>query len=446
MSEVTTDNVEHYRDEYKRLEGRLPGRDWLTGARRQALDAFVRSGFPGTRQEDWKYTDLRPIAKRNFQSADTNSAITDDQLAPFLPEGLDEVHRLVFVDGHYVSALSSVGQLPEGVELGALSAALESPDDGLRETLGSPINGYATPFTDLNTAFLTDGLHLRLADNAVLEAPVHLMVVSSGETENRMSHLRHVLRLGANSQATLIEHSIGLGEAPYFCNAVTESHAGPGANLTRTRVQQESERGYHVSSFHAHQARDSVILNHGVDLGGRLVRADTNSWLGAEGASISLFGVYLPTGRQHIDNHTRVDHAHPHGTSREAYKGILDGRARGVFNGKVYVHRNAQKTDSEQSSDALVLSEKAEVDAKPELEIYADDVKCAHGSTVGQLDENAVFYLRSRGIDLEGARAILTYSFADELLQGITVPALRDYVESAFLTKMPEGARFSGLL
>lgn len=442
-----TQNVDHYQQEFERVRSTLPGHDWLDQTRQRAMAAFVDcGGFPGTKQEDWKYTDLKPVAKRTFQIPDAPEPVSTEQIAAFLPEGLEDVHRLVFVDGYFASELSGLGDLPKGVTLGTVNAAINHPDDGLQATLGSPIGRYATSVTDLNTALFTDGLHLQLADNAVVQAPIHVLTVSTGAAEDRMSQLRHVLRLGANSQAKLIEHSIGLGDSPYFSNTVTEVHAGPGANLERIRIQQESDRGYHISSCQIHQARDSVIHNHGVDLGGRLVRADTNSWLGAEGAYISLNGVYLPTGKQHIDNHTRVDHAYPHGTSRETYRGILDGRSRGVFNGKVYVHPDAQKTDSEQSSDSLVLSEKAEVDAKPELEIYADDVTCAHGSTVGQLDQQALFYLQSRGIDQDGARAILTYSFADKLLQTISIPEVRDYVESAFLSKMPQGERFSGLL
>lgn len=440
---ATTD---HYLAEFARQERRLAGAQWFSPRRHEALRAFAAAGFPTTRQESWKYTDLRALEKRRFEGADEAYGLDAKALAPFCPAGLEHAHRVVFVDGHYAPGLSAIGELPAGVRLQALSAALAQPSPALDNGLGATLNGYANPFTDMNAAFVSDGLVLTLDPDAVCAAPIHLLSVSSGAREGVMSQLRHLLRLGANSQATVIEHQIGLGEAAYFCNAVTEAETADGARLTRYRVQQESAHGYHVSSFNARQGRDSRVVNYGVDLGGRLVRVDTNSDLAAEGAEVHFYGVYAPTGRQHIDNHTRIDHSVPHGTSREAYKGILSGRGRGVFNGKVVVHKNAQKTDSEQSSDALLLSKGAEVDAKPELEIYADDVKCAHGATVGQLDEDALFYLQSRGVDAAGARAILTYSFADELLQGIALAPLRELIEAAFLAKLPEGGRYAGLL
>lgn len=220
---------------------------------------------------------------------------------------------------------------------------------------------------------------------------------------------------------------------------------GRNAQLNRIRVQQESERGYHVSSFFAQQRRDSRVFNHGFDLGGRLARIDTNARLVDHNSEIHMYGVYAPTGRQHMDNHTRIDHATEHSVSREFYRGVLAGHGRGVFNGKIIIHKDAQKTDSEQACDALLLSDKAEVDAKPELEIYADDVTAAHGSTVGQLDEDAVFYLKSRGVDEDGARAILTYSFANELVQKVGIAPIERYVEAALLAKMPGGRAYADL-
>jgi Fe-S cluster assembly protein SufD len=226
---------------------------------------------------------------------------------------------------------------------------------------------------------------------------------------------------------------------------VTEAVMGQNAQLTRCRVQQESNRGYHLASFFAHQPRDSRVLNHGFDLGGRLARTDTNARLIEENAEVHLYGVYAPTGRQHIDNHTCVDHDTEHSMSREIYKGVLADYGRGVFNGKILIRKDAQKTDSDLSCDALLLSDKAEVDAKPELEIYADDVVAAHGSTVGQLDEDAVFYLKSRGVTETGARAILTYSFANALVQKVGLEPLERFVEAALLSKLPGGESYADL-
>jgi Fe-S cluster assembly protein SufD len=435
--------VDHYRTEFTRIERALTGGRALEQLRRQGIEAFARAGFPHKKIEDWKYTDVGEIASTPFRMAESAGEITLEELAPYLPNGLD-AHRLVVVDGHLVAGLSDLDGLPEGVCIEGLAGRFLAGD--IPRLVNAAVNGYAGAFTDLNTALMSDGLYLELADNAVLDKPLHLLVVSSGRRGRTMSHIRNVLRLGHNSRCALIEHYVGLGETPYFTNAVTEVDAGPGAQLTRVRIQQESEHGYHVASFNVRQRRDSRILNYGIDLGGKLARTDSNSRLDDEGAEIHLYGVYAPTGEQHIDNHTRIDHAKPHGTSREAYKGVVADKGRGVFNGKIIVHKDAQKTDSEQSSDALLLSKRAEVDAKPELEIYADDVKCAHGSTVGQLDEDAVFYLRSRGIDEDGARAILTYSFADEIIARIEPESLRRYLEAALLAKLPAGSRYAGLV
>lgn len=436
--------IDHYLAEFARVERALAGSRALSDLRNESLKAFSRAGFPHKKIEDWKYTDVGGIESAAFETAETAGEVTPQDLAPYLPEGLDS-HRLVVVDGHVSPALSDLEDLPEGVHLESLAATFSTASDDAPRLIGAAVNGYASAFTDMNTAFMSDGLYLELDANAVLDKPLHLLIVASGRRERAMNQVRNVLRLGDNSECSLIEHYVGPGEAPYFTNAVTEVDAGPGARLTRVRIQQESEHGYHVASFNARQERDSRIVNHGVDLGGKLARTDTNARLDAEGAEIHLYGVYAPTGEQHVDNHTRIDHAKPHGTSREAYKGVASDKGRGVFNGKVIVHKDAQKTDSEQSSDALLLSKRAEIDAKPELEIYADDVKCAHGSTVGQLDEDAVFYLMSRGIDEDGARAILTYSFIDEIVTKIEPEPLRRYLEAALLAKLPAGSRYAGL-
>lgn len=435
-------HIDHYLAEFARIERHLAGDKDINEQRKSSLRSFVDSGFPTTRQENWKYTDFRELEKRRFESLENPGKLSDSDLEKHLPQGLDCV-RMVFLDGHFQPHLSLDGALPEGVSVSNFAAQTTWATDG--STLDTTINGYANPFTDMNAAFMSDGLYLQLAANAVLEKPLLVVFAASGQQEDSMQQIRNVLDLGENSQATLIEHYIALGDAPYFTNAVTELQAQPGARLTRIRLQQEADTAYHVSSFHAHQLRDSHVINHGVDLGARLARIDTNSKLDGDGATVELYGVYAPTEKQHVDNHTRIDHAKPHGVSREDYKGVLDGNARGVFNGKIVVHKDAQKTDSEQSSAALLLSDKCEVDVKPELIIYADDVKCAHGSTIGQLDEDAVFYLTSRGISEAGARAILTFSFAGELIQKIEPVELRQYIEAALLAKLPGGENYSAL-
>lgn len=435
--------IDHYLAEFARIERELPGSDGCRRERQADLQAFAEAGFPNTRQEDWKYTSLRPLEKRRFTLADkTNDDDWQDGLVPFLPVGLD-AYRVVIVDGYFSSTLSTLDGLPPGVRAESFAAFLNADDAARVKT--PEIADEPGSLSAMNAALATDGVYVEVGANVALDKPLHVITLATASREQCMSQVRHRFVMGDNSQATIIEHYVGLGDTPYFTNAVTEAVMGHNAQLTRCRIQQESSHGYHVASFFARQTRDSRVFNHGFDLGGRLARTDTHTRLVAPNAEIHLYGVYAPTGRQHIDNHTRVDHATEHGISREAYKGVLADYGRGVFNGKIIVHRDAQKTDSEQSSDALLLSDKAEVDAKPELEIYADDVKCAHGSTIGQLDEDAVFYLRSRGVSEAGARAILTYSFANALVQKVGIEPLERFVESALLAKLPGGESYADL-
>ncbi|ROO30310.1 FeS assembly protein SufD [Salinisphaera orenii MK-B5] len=434
--------IDHYLAEYARVERDLPGGEAGKKARHVDLRAFAETGFPHTRMEDWKYTSLRPLEKRRFEIADSAEDIDADAIAPFLPDELD-AYRLVLVDGHFSKRLSALEGLPDGARVESFAAFLDA--EPTAQVRAEEIGDEPGSLTAMNAAFATDGAYVALGRGVSLDRPLHVITVASGAHDDRMSQIRHRFVMDESSRATVIEHYVGLGDKPYFTNAVTEAVMGANAELTRCRVQQESERGYHIASFFASQTRDSRVYNHGFDLGGRLARTDTNTRLVAENAEIHLYGVYAPTGRQHIDNHTRVDHDTEHSISREIYKGVLADHGRGVFNGKIIIHKHAQKTDSEQACDALLLSDKAEVDAKPELEIYADDVTAAHGSTVGQLDEDAVFYLRSRGVDEAGARAILTYSFANALVQKVGIAPLERYVEAALLHKLPGGRGYADL-
>ncbi|MBO9469199.1 Fe-S cluster assembly protein SufD [Endozoicomonas sp. G2_2] len=434
--------IDHYLAEYARIERQLPGSDANKRARKAALKAFGEAGFPDTRQEDWKYTSLRPVEKRRFEISDEAGDVSEDALAPFLPADLD-AYRIVIVDGHFSARLSMLDGLPKGVIVQSFAEYLES--DAEATVQSEAIASQPGSLSDMNAAFATDGAYVHLAANAAADKPIHVITVSSGGHEERMAQVRHRYVIDASSQATVIEHYVGLGDKPYFTNIVTEAVMGQNAQLTRCRVQQESSRGYHVASFFAHQTRDSRVLNHGFDLGGRLARTDTHARLVDPNAEVHFYGVYVPTGRQHMDNHTCVDHDTEHSVSREIYKGVLADYGRGVFNGKILIRKDAQKTDSDLSCDALLLSDKAEVDAKPELEIYADDVVAAHGSTVGQLDEDAVFYLKSRGVEDDGARAILTYSFANALVQKVGLEPVERFVEAALMSKLPGGESYADL-
>ncbi|MGH8529602.1 MAG: Fe-S cluster assembly protein SufD [Nevskiales bacterium] len=390
-------------------------------AREQALVSALARGLPSKRDEDWKYSEPSLLAQKQFQAASSNNG----DAAPWLLDGLDAT-SLIFVNGHYRADLS--GPFPPGLRL-------EKAGDAVAATASSS-------FSDLNFA-LAEGWQLALDEGAAPQRPVHLLYLHSAA--GSMSHHRMRLRLGRGSALSLIEHYAG-AEHEYFCNAHTSAVLADGARLRHYRLQQHGPSALHVGQFQIQQAGDSQFYSHSVDLGGLWVRNDLQASLAAPGAQAHLHGVYAPGKRQHMDNHTRVDHRAPRGTSREVFKGILDGHGRGVFNGKIVVHQDAQKTDSEQSSAALLLSRTAEVDAKPELEIYADDVKCKHGATVGQLDEDAVFYLRSRGLSEPAARGLLTYSFVDALIGQIEIQPLRRHIEAALLSRLPGAEQFAGLL
>lgn len=441
MDQITP-TMDHYLAEFARIERELPGKQASEEQRKAELQAFADHGFPTKREEDWKYTDLRALDKCRFEISDNPANLSEDKLAAFTPDGLD-AYRIVIVDGRYHSGLSKLDGIPAGAHIGSFAEHLNAEVDSairhaaITEQPGSP--------AAMNAAFATDGVYVELERGTVLDKPLHLITLASGNHDENMHQVRHRFVLHDNSQISIIEHYIGLGDAVYFTNAVTEAVTHANAQLTRYRLQEESENGYHISAFFAHQERDSRVLNHSFDLGGKLARIDTNSRLTEPNSEVHFYGVYILNDHQHVDNHTRVDHATEHGTSREVFKGVVNDSSRGVFNGKVVVHKDAQKTNSEQSTDALLLSRKAEVDAKPELEIYADDVKCAHGSTIGQLDESAVFYLRSRGIDETGARAILTYSFARELVQMLNLEPLEQYIEAKLMAKLPGGTLFANI-
>lgn len=442
VSEKIESAVDHYSTEHERVRNLLPGGEGCARERLAELTRFCDAGFPTKRNENWKYTSLKAIRERPFCISDNAEPIALNDLRSFIPTDL-EAYRLVLVDGYYSAGLSDLDALPDGVT--AHSFADYLANDATATVKAAEVDEEPGSLSALNAAFCTDGARVVLAPNTVLDKPLHVISVSSGRHDDRMSQVRHRYVFGDNSQATIIEHVVGLGDKPYFANHVTEAVMGNNAQLKRLRLQQESDFGYHISSFFAQQTRDSRVFNHSFDLGGRLARIDTNSRMAGPNSEVHLYGVYAPNGRQHMDNHTRVDHATEHSTSREYFRGVIDDQGHGVFNGKVVIHRHAQKTDSDQATHALLLSDKAEVDAKPELEIYADDVSATHGSTVGQLDEDAVFYLKSRGIDDQGARAILTYGFVNELVQKSGVPAIERYVETVLLSRMPGGGNYIDL-
>lgn len=425
---------------------------WIRQVRKAAISSFAELGFPTTRHEEWKYTNVAPLAKIRFARAEPGrNGVSADALAPATLGELP-CATLVFVNGHYSPQLSSFRSLSKGVIAGSLAAALRADPGSAEPHLARYARHEEHPLVALNTAFIEDGAFVHVPKGQVVEGPIHLLYVSTSPFDLAhdrrgipgVSHPRNLIVVDDGSQATIVESYVGLGRDVYFTNAVTEIVGGRNAVIDYYKFERESEGAFHIATVQAQLDRSSNFTSHAIDLGGALVRNDLNAVLAAEGVECTLNGLYMMKGQQHVDNHTRIDHVKPHCNSRELYKGVLDGRSKGVFNGKIYVHKDAQKTDAKQTNKNLLLSENAAINTKPQLEIYADDVKCTHGSTIGQLDEDALFYLRSRGIGRQTARSLLTYAFASEMINRIRIEPIRARLEALLVTRLPEAAQAEG--
>lgn len=407
--------------------------------RKQAMEQFAVTGFPTTRDEEWRFTNVAPIAKTRFSSVLAYSGGATAADVERLSFARLRSHRLVFVNGHFSSELSSLESLPHGVIVGSLAAALKSHDDLVNQHIGKYASTEKDAFTALNTAFLRDGAFISIPDKVVLEDPIHLLFISTGSDDSFVSHPRNLVLLGKQSQISIIERYVGLKNNIYLTNAVTEILAGENSVLEHDKLQDESTNAFHVSSLHVHQLGHSNLVSNSISFGGALARNNVTSMLAAEGIECTLNGLSLATGRQHVDNHTTIDHSSPHCNSHELYKSILDEKARGVFNGKIFVRKDAQKTDAKQTNKTLLLSDEATIDTKPQLEIFADDVKCTHGATVGQLDDEQIFYLRSRGIGEAEAKDILTFAFASDVINRVHVEALRNQLDAMIQARLRQG-------
>jgi Fe-S cluster assembly protein SufD len=359
--------------------------------------------------------------------------MTEETLGSFLYA--DAPSRLVVINGRFSPELSRTGKLPPGMRFGSLATAIAEEGDIVARFLGQLADFGTRPFAALNTAFLQDGAFVYIPEGAVLESPLQLMFVSSSETPV-MSHPRSLIIAGAESQARLVETYVGPRGEAGFTNAVTEVFAGENAVVDHHKVQEESVAAFHIASMHAHLSRSSNFSSHSFTLGGRIVRNDVITTLDGDGAECTLNGLYLADGDRLVDNHTIIDHAKPHCSSHEIYKGILGGRARAIFNGKIIVRQDAQKTDAKQTNRALLLTDDASINTKPQLEIFADDVKCTHGAAIGQLDEDALFYLRARGLTLAEARDMLIHAFAGDILDRVRIEPLRRALEAELYAQL----------
>ena len=397
---------------------------WLNELRQKGAARFAAVGFPTVRQEEWRFTNVSPIAETPFRLADkapTNAAELAARVA--IPQ---TAARLVILNGHFAPELSSVEGAGSGLVAGSLARAIA---EGRPEcTHLSAATADRVPFAALNTAFLDDGAFVVVPAGLVLADPIHIVVISGGAGRS-MAHPRTLIVAGANSQARVAQTFLGAAGEAHFTNAVTEVTVGDNAALDLYTDQRETDTAFHIASLHVQLARSSTFRSRAVTLGGRLLRNDIFAVLSGEGAHCALDGCYLVDGDRLVDNHTTIDHATPHCTSHELYKGILDGKARAVFNGRIIVREDAQKTDAKQTNRALLLSDEAQVNSNPQLEIFADDVKCTHGAAIGQLDDEALFYLRARGLTLREARDMLIHAYAGEVLEGIAIEALKQQLE-----------------
>lgn len=419
--------VEQFRD---------AGPAWLAPARRTALQHFNEAGFPTRKDEDWHFTSTAGIAERRWLPLqDPSGQVQADDLTPFTL-GLDGP-RLVFVNGRYAAGLSSLDGVRGNVRV--FDLASHWSDAAVQDWLTRLATPTRDAFTALNTAFMVDGAVVYVPVETVVEKPIHILYVTDSEAAKGLTSPRTLIVAERHSVATVIESFVTIGDATYFTNAVTEIQVADGARVDHYRIERESDRSYHIGTTEVRQGRDSRYHSFSFATGGALARVNLYTVLGGEGGETLMNGLYMLDGTQHIDHQTRIEHAAPHCASREVYKGIMDDASHGVFNGKVYVRPEAQKTDGKQTNNNVLLSETARADTKPQLEIFADDVKCTHGATVGRLDEIALFYLRSRGIGIEQAKTLLTYAFAADVLERIDQPEVRQALEALTLERFVGG-------
>ena len=400
---------------------------WLRKLRDGAFARFCETGFPTTHDEDWRFTNVSAIARTPFSLPSGRAEVSQSSLNPWRLK--TAAAQLVFVDGQFVRELSVFGTLPANVAVSGLKEEIERRAPALESHLGRYLNIDRDPFSALNTAFTEDGAFVRFGRGAVLEEPIHLLFVSTTAPGPRMVHPRNLLIFEQECQGTVIEEYVSLGGGTVLSNSATELVVGENSTVSHYMIEREHRDAFNVSTLRIQQERSANVASHSLLLGGGLVRNNVHPVLAGEGGECLINGLFVGDGRQHLDNFMHVEHASPHCSSRQFYNGILDGHAHGVFHGRIVVHKDAQKTDAKQTNRNLLLSDDAQIDTKPQLEIYADDVKCTHGATIGQIEENALFYLRSRGIDEIAARRILLMAFAGECLERMKPGVAREHAE-----------------
>jgi len=427
---TATQQLENYLESFSEFEKFATGRDlpWLRRLRQDAFARFCEVGFPTTHDEDWRFTNVSAIGRTPFRLIrNDRTRLSQHELEPYRVPGI--ACQLVFVNGRFARELSVLNNLPAGVEVSGLAGKTTSGPGAIELHLGRYLDTRGDAFCALNTAFAEDGAYVHIPRSTLVEEPIYLLFVSTADDAPSMSHPRNIIVAEEDSQATIVEDYVSLDRGAVFCNTVTELVAGDHTVLSHYMIEREHKEAFNISTLRIQQGRSTNVVSHSVLLGGALVRNNVHPVLAGEGGECVINGLFIGNGGQHLDNYMLVEHASPRCGSRQFYIGILDGHAHGVFHGRIIVHKDAQKTDAKQTNRNLLLSDDAQIDTKPQLEIYADDVKCTHGATIGQIEGDALFYLRSRGIDEVSARKLLLFAFATECLDRMKQGPVRKHVE-----------------
>jgi len=434
----------NYSEAYNHLRAQRQGREpvWMQQLREDAWGRFSAAGFPTTHDEDWRFTNLASVARIAFgRTKKVEAGFLAKEIEGYRLPGA--VCQLVFINGHFAPELSDVANLPKGLEWCALKRAVDCgleacAPGGIEQHLGRYADVRRDVFAALNTALWEDGAYLRIRRGAAIEHPVHLLYVTAGAGEQIMTHPRTLVVAEEQSQVAVVEDYVSIGEEAAFSNAVTVLVAGDGAVVAHFLIERENPASFNVSTLRIEQERAANVASHSILTGGGLVRNNVHPVLAGEGTECLINGLFIGAGHQHLDNYMLVEHAQPQGASRQFYNGILAGHARGVFHGRIIVHKDAQKTDAKQTNRNLLLSDAARIDTKPQLEIHADDVKCTHGATIGQIEEEQLFYLRSRGFPEVEARNLLLFAFAAECLDRMKEPVARAFAEELIRQRLDE--------
>lgn len=419
---------------------------WIETLRRRGVERFREVGYPSNKQEDWRQTNVAPIARLAFKPVPVGDRVSESDFRPFSFRN-DSICELVFINGIFSARLSDLGNQPAGLRVASLASTIESGSQRAQKHLGQYADIRTNPFVALNSGFVRDGAVIYLDRGTVIDRPIHLLFITTPSKDPIITHPRVLVVADDNVDAQIVETYAGIGSGTYFTNAVSEVIAGNNTRIDHCRLQHETLEAFHVSTTQAVIGRSSTFITQSASLGAQLTRNDLNVVLTGEGAEATMNGVVLLSGKQHCDNHTLLDHAAPHCSSHELYKHVLGDSSTGVFRGKILVRNPAQKTDSKQTSRSLLLSDDADMNSQPALEIYADDVKCTHGSTIGPVDEESMFYLRSRGVSTEASRALLTYAFAADITRRIQVEPVRRYIENFMAVQhdLPQDLRITDL-